>query len=55
MVVAVVCEFANPSEFERCRDSSTCVKSVEKLGRRALRVNWQPITIFPEAAARFKK
>lgn len=38
-------------ELRKCR-SRACLKQVEKHSREVLRINWKPISIFPNEAKR---
>ena len=40
------------SHFEHCL-SRACVQEIEKRSRDALKIDWKPISIFPEEAKRF--
>lgn len=41
------------SDFDGCH-SRQCVQQIEKASRDVLKINWKPISIFPEEAMRFK-
>ena len=41
------------SHFENCH-SRSCVQEVEKRSRDVLRIDWKPITLFPEEAKRYR-
>ncbi len=41
------------SDFKKCR-SRQCFAQFEKRSREVLRINWKPISVFPEEAKRFK-
>jgi hypothetical protein len=55
MVTGAVVSFRRSPGFETCGDQVECTKVVEKMSRKALTVDWRPISVFPEDAARFKK
>ena len=40
-------------DFESCH-SRQCLLKVEKRSRDVLRIDWKPISVFPEEAKRFK-
>lgn len=40
------------SNFGECK-SLECIGKIERLSRQVLRVNWKPISVFPEEARRF--
>jgi len=40
-------------EFESCH-TKECLQQVEKHSRDILKIDWTPISIFPEAAKRFQ-
>ena len=40
-------------DFENCR-SRQCVKILQKKALDVLRIEWRPISVFPEEARRFK-
>jgi hypothetical protein len=40
------------SRFENCH-SRSCIQEVEKRSRDILRIEWKPISLFPEEARRF--
>jgi len=41
------------SDFEDCH-SRQCTQKIEKASRDVLKINWNPIVIFPEEAQRFR-
>ena len=41
------------TQFEHCH-SRACLQHVEKRSRDILRINWKPISVFPEEAKRFR-
>lgn len=41
------------SDFMSCT-SLQCVKRVERASRDVLRIEWKPLSVFPEEAKRFK-
>ena len=41
------------SDFEGCH-SRQCTQKIEKASRDVLKINWNPIVIFPEEAQRFR-
>lgn len=41
------------SHFEKC-NSRACAQQIEKASRDVLRVDWKPISVFPEEAKRFR-
>ena len=41
------------SDFQFCH-SRQCAQQIEKRSRDVLRVDWQPISLFPEEARRFR-
>jgi len=41
------------TEVLECR-SGTCLRRIEKAKRDVLRIDWKPISIFPEEAKRFR-
>lgn len=41
------------SDFENCH-SRQCVQKIEKASRDVLKIDWKPISIFPEEAKRFR-
>ena len=49
MVLAALVELGmNVSEFEHCH-SRQCLQRMEKRSRDILKVDWKPISIFPES------
>jgi hypothetical protein len=54
MLLAALVEFGiSLSEFATCR-SRQCIHKFETRSRDILRINWRPISVFPEEAKRFK-
>jgi hypothetical protein len=54
MLVAALVKFGiSVSDFRNCH-SQQCIQMVEKRSRDVLRVDWRPISVFPEEARRFK-
>jgi hypothetical protein len=41
------------SEFSNCQ-SRQCLTRIEHMSRRVLKIDWKPISIFPEEAKRFR-
>lgn len=41
------------SKIENCK-SRACIQEIEKASRDVLRVDWKPISVFPEEARRFQ-
>ncbi len=41
------------SDFENCH-SRQCLARIEKHSRDILRIDWKPISVFPEEAKRFR-
>ncbi len=41
------------SEFSNCSNRQ-CLQHIEKASRNILRIDWKPISIFPNEAKRFK-
>ena len=53
MVLAALIQLGlNWTEFESC-ESRRCLQKIERVSRDILRVDWRPISIFPEEAKRF--
>jgi hypothetical protein len=40
-------------DFSTCDATRECVAQVEFIARKVLKINWRPISIFPEEAQRF--
>ena len=54
MVAAALAQFGmTVSELSQCR-SRECVQKVEKHSRDVLKIDWKPITLFPEEAKKFR-
>lgn len=43
----------NKSDFAECR-SRECFRKIGEASKKVLRVNWKPISVFPEEAKRFR-
>ena len=54
MFIAALAELGlTLSSFEKCK-SRECAQQIEKASRDVLRVEWRPISIFPEEGKRFR-
>ena len=54
MLIAALAHFGmSLADFGNCH-SRQCLHKVEKRSRDILKVDWKPITIFPEEAKRFR-
>ena len=53
LVVALLQLGISFSEFNDCH-SRQCLQKVEKRSRDILKIDWKPISVFPEEAKRFK-
>lgn len=40
-------------DFEKC-DSRECLTRIEKASRKAVKIDWRPISVFPEEARKFR-
>ena len=40
-------------DFEKC-DSRECLARLEKASRKATKIDWRPISMFPEEAKKFR-
>ncbi len=53
MVIGAISEFdLKPTDFEGCQ-SRECVNRLAKASRRVLKIDWKPISVFPEEAKKF--
>lgn len=53
MVLAALLELGiSLADFENCH-SRQCIFQIEKRSRDILKINWKPISVFPEEAKRF--
>ena len=41
------------SDLEKCQ-TSQCISKLQEKSKIVLRINWRPISVFPEEAKRFK-
>ena len=54
MVIAALAQFGvSLSHIETCH-SRACLQMVEKHSREVLKVDWKPMTVWPEEAKRFR-
>ena len=54
MVLAALLELGmSLADIERCR-SRHCSRRLETLSREILRIDWKPISVFPEEGRRFR-
>jgi hypothetical protein len=54
MVIAAILKLGiSIEEFAFCH-SKACSGSIEKASREVLKIDWKPISIFPEVAQRFR-
>lgn len=54
MLIAALTQFGiSLADFGRCH-TRACIQKVEKRSRDVLKVDWRPISIFPEEAKRFR-
>jgi len=54
MLIAALAELGfSLSQVEKCR-SKECAMRIERASRDVLRVDWKPISVFPEEAKRFR-
>jgi hypothetical protein len=53
MTIAALAQFGMPvSDLRNCR-SRACVQRIERRSRDVLRIDWRPISMFPDEAKRF--
>jgi len=53
LIAALVQIGMSLAEFRNCR-SRECVARIEKASRDVLKIDWKPISVFPEEAKRFR-
>ena len=54
MLIAALAQFGmSLSELRNC-NGRACAQQIEKHSRDVLKINWTPISVFPEEARRFR-
>jgi hypothetical protein len=54
MIISALFQFGwTFSDFQNCH-TKECASKIEKASKNILRINWKPISVFPEESKRFR-